>query len=262
MLMRVATTVGIVLACLFAMSVTAFAYFSHDVASGINILKSAWFNAEITVEGSAEFSVSKNENVSTYDFAPGEYVITLKMKDGSTAKTGFCIVKMDGKTYHTQQLGKDVTAEGQKRDSISFKLNVNAQSVVVMESHWGTSSFYGFDTSATNALYIVNSDPMQVLTVGKVTIQSPTPPPAEPTNPVTDSSTESTETSSSTSTDSAMSTSESSADTNSNVTTDSATEPSDTPVTVTDSETSSVSDTEDESDTSTEESATATSTDE
>ena len=46
MLMRTALTVVIMVVCLFAMSFTAYAYFSHNVTSGSNIIKAAYFDAQ------------------------------------------------------------------------------------------------------------------------------------------------------------------------------------------------------------------------
>lgn len=49
MLIRAAVTVVIMVVCLAAMSITAYAYFSCSVTSGSNIIKSANFDATISV---------------------------------------------------------------------------------------------------------------------------------------------------------------------------------------------------------------------
>ena len=166
MVVRVVLTVGIMLFCLAAMSISAYAYFSSDVSSGVNVLRAAKFEAEVLVEnGPSQPSVTKNKNVLTYTFAPGEYKITLKKKDSSTAKTGFYVIRIGDQIYHTQQIGADLSAEGQSRESVSFLLNVKAEGKLEIEAQWGTSSYYSSSQGTENPNYIENSDPLRVLTV-------------------------------------------------------------------------------------------------
>lgn len=49
MLTRIAMTVTIVIMCLAAMSITAYAYFSYNITSASNTIQAANFEAQITV---------------------------------------------------------------------------------------------------------------------------------------------------------------------------------------------------------------------
>lgn len=171
MIVRSAFTLAIMVVCLIAMSVTAYAYFSANVTSGANIIKAANFDVNISVTDS---NTKANVDIPTtvvgretvLDFkTPGTYTVTLA-KAGS-ADTGFCIVSIGSTKYHTQQLGIDINANNAKRDSVSFCLKINeANTKVTIESHWGTSSHYGYDIKESNNLYIM-SDPLKVIEIGE-----------------------------------------------------------------------------------------------
>ena len=169
MLTRIAMTVMIVIMCLAAMSFTAYAYFSYNITSGSNIIKAAHFEAQITVtstepNGGTVDPSSTTGKKTAFTFAnTGTYTVELK-KGSSTAKTGFCIISIGDKTYHTQQIGVDINANNEQRDLVSFALKVNEpNSVVTIEPHWGTSSYYGFNVDEN---YIENSDPLREIAIG------------------------------------------------------------------------------------------------
>ncbi|MBR2635380.1 MAG: LysM peptidoglycan-binding domain-containing protein [Clostridia bacterium] len=154
MLMRVALTVLITVGCLFAMSITAFAYFSHTVSTGISVIRSADYHIAVTVtpksstlaKGAAAAAVTPKEDGS-YTLQKGSYSVLLK-KSG-TATTGFCLIRVangDALTeYHSVQLGADA-ARGTPITEMEFTLELDladGQSVsVFFIPHWGTSSHY------------------------------------------------------------------------------------------------------------------------
>lgn len=170
MLVRSAFTLAIMVVCLIAMSVTAYAYFSANVTSGSNMIKAANFDVNISVTDSntkanvdIPTTVSGRETVLDFK-TPGTYTVTLA-KAGS-ADTGFCIITANGIEYITQQIGVDINANNEKRESVSFCLKINeANTKVTIESHWGTSSYYGYDINESNNLYIMNSDPLKVIEI-------------------------------------------------------------------------------------------------
>ena len=170
MLARVAMTVVIMVVCLAAMSITAYAYFSHNVTSASNTIQAANFEAQITVTSTEQnggtVNPSSTEGKKTvFTFADtGTYTVELEKGDNSTAKTGFCIIYIGDKTYHTQQIGVDIYANNEQRDLVSFALTVNEpNTVVTIESHWGTSSYYGFSIEKNNTSYIMNDPPREIV---------------------------------------------------------------------------------------------------
>ncbi len=171
MLTRVVTTVTIVILCLAAMSFTAYAYFSHDITSGSNTIQAAKFEAQITVTSTEQNGGTVNPSSTSgkktvFTFADtGTYTVELE-KGSSSAKTGFCIVTVGNEEYHTQQIGVDINANNEQRDLVSFTLKINEpNAVVTIESHWGTSSYYGFSLEQNDASYIMN-DPHRVIVIG------------------------------------------------------------------------------------------------
>ena len=170
MLARVAMTVVIMVVCLAAMSITAYAYFSHNVTSASNTIQVANFEAQITVTSTERNGGTVNPSSTTgkktvFTFADtGTYTVELEKGNNSTAKTGFCIIYIGDKTYHTQQIGVDINANNEQRDLVSFALKINEpNAVVTIESHWGTSSYYGFNIDEN---YIVNSNPTREIVIG------------------------------------------------------------------------------------------------
>ncbi len=176
MLTRIAMTVTIVIMCLAAMSITAYAYFSYNITSGSNIIKSASFYTDVTVQITAEdgtavdtitTNTSDHKSHSAELSANKTYTITVKHNDRSTAQTGFVIVTAEGceTKYHTQQLGRD--GDGNTY-TITFKLTPGANTVVTFRSHWGTSTYYGYAGDSDNNIeeYILDGEDIELVISG------------------------------------------------------------------------------------------------
>lgn len=148
MLARTALTVLIMLLCLFAMSITAYAYFSNDSTTHVSTIKTADFTLGIVVAKTQtqEVQTSISETEFMYNLDPGEYTVILN-KHG-TASTGFCIIN---DTYHTQQLG---VSGSENIEKITFTLEISEQTTVTLTPHWGTSSYYGYQNDDNNPKYI------------------------------------------------------------------------------------------------------------
>ena len=176
MLARVAMTVVIMVVCLATMSITAYAYFSHNVTSGSNTIKAASFYTDVTVQITAEdgtFVETITTNTSDHKSHSAElsanktYTITVKHNDRSTAQTGFVIVTAEGceTKYHTQQLGRD--GDGNTY-TITFKLTPGANTIVTFRSHWGTSSFYSDfkEIGENDERYIIGGEEIKLIVGG------------------------------------------------------------------------------------------------
>ncbi len=172
MLTRVVMTITIMVLCLAAMSITAYAYFSYNVTSGSNIIKAASFYTDVTVQITAEDGTAVDTiKTNTSDHkahgasleANKTYTITVKHNERSTAQTGFVIITADkcGTKYHTQQLGRD--GDG-NTDTITFKLTPGANTIVTFQSHWGTSSFYAdfMEIGENDEQYILDGEKIEL----------------------------------------------------------------------------------------------------
>ena len=177
MLTRVALTVTTMVLCLIAMSITAYAYFSHEASYGTHTIKAASFSTSVDVQ-----IVDENGNVvETVDpladtsaahkvaLEKGKtYTITIAPIDTATAaNTGFVIVKADGcaDVYHTQQLYKPQAKSAEGKDTtLRFRLTVTEDTVVHFVSHWGTSVHYVDyrDKGENDRLYIVQNEEVEL----------------------------------------------------------------------------------------------------
>lgn len=162
MMTRFILVVMVTLLCIFAMTITAYAYFTHDITFSSNVIKASKFDIKIVVEDLSNHQEMLVETLEEASYAVHlqrghEYQVTIE-KSG-TASSGFCVIEVkDGviPTYHTQQLGDDVNASGGTRQSISFHIFVNKDTTVTFNGHWGTSSKYAdyVDKGANDEKYI------------------------------------------------------------------------------------------------------------
>ena len=169
LLARVAVTIGIILVCLAAMSYTAYAYFTCNVSSSGNIIRSANFEVETVIKsGTEEITVTKTGILtSEATLEKGkEYTVTLKM--AGTASTGFCEVTAEGNNvkYTTTQL---IAYEQKDTEELTFKLTVSNNTKIKITSNIGTSVKYvDYTANATNTEdFIIENE-----TVG-VEVQAP-----------------------------------------------------------------------------------------
>lgn len=164
MLTRVAMTVMIMVMCLAAMSITAYAYFSYNVTSGSNIIKAANFEANVSITDSNNdpVTVTKDGKVQTANLDAGKYTIELT-KGNSTADTGFCVISIGDKTYYTDQIGVDV-----KKDltdaTVKFDLWLSSPTKLEVLSHWGTSVYYGYGDDGRTEIFIVSDATVDLTT--------------------------------------------------------------------------------------------------
>lgn len=165
MLTRVVSTVAIIVFCLAAMGITAYAYFSYDITSARNKIQAANFETNVNIQITDENGESVEVITSNYKShvatlkANTKYFITLKPTQKSTATTGFVIVTAEGceDRYHTQQLGKDGSGN---TDTVTFYLVLGADTKVTFLAHWGTSSYYGYNSDSDQ--YIKQGETVQI----------------------------------------------------------------------------------------------------
>lgn len=178
---RITVTVSAIVACLIAMSFTAYAYFSHDIISASNVIKSATFQTNVSVvitdeNGAVITNGDDSPKVITSNYKKfkiegldplKEYTVTITATDRSTATTGFIIVSSNDcdEQYHTQQLGIDELAVGGKTEEIKFKLKITASTDVLLEARWGTSSYYADykENGDTNELYVTTDETVEMV---------------------------------------------------------------------------------------------------
>ncbi len=163
---RIAVMIGTIIICLAAMSFVAFAFFTHDIASQTNTIKTAIFDAKISILDNEKKPVNVIQSGKFEKTANLKkdivYTVTLE-KDGN-AKTGFCVLSGEdfSDIYHTQQLGEDINADGGKRNELKFTIKATEDVSIVFFSHWGTSSKYADYENADDKNYIKAWDNVEI----------------------------------------------------------------------------------------------------
>ena len=173
MVVRVAVTVAVMLACLFAMTFSAYAYFSHSVTSDSNVIKSADYDLTVIVKNDADPSTELTPSAPrTYTFDgtnAGIYTVTLT-KAGE-AKTGFCVIEVtvggNVTRYYTNQIG---LINGVAKNEFEFTIEATAipaggSVTVKFIPHWGTSSYYGSYDPSKNYIDGVSTNKIDVTVV-------------------------------------------------------------------------------------------------
>lgn len=166
MIARVAAIIAIMIMCLAAMSITAYAYFSYNVTSGSNIIKAANFeaNVSITIMDSNDdpVTVTKEGKVQTANLEAGKYTIELG-RGNSTAHKGFCVITIGDKTYYTDQIGVDVDKDLTDA-TVKFELWLSSPTKIDVLSHWGTSVYYGYKDEGRTEIFIISGDRLDLTT--------------------------------------------------------------------------------------------------
>lgn len=167
MLTRVVTTVMIMVVCLFAMGITAYAYFSYNVTSNLGTIRAADFETNVSISitnknnEAVEINQIDNRTQAATLYQGDEYSVTIEK--AGTAKTGFCVItasNCETEKYHTGQLGSDVNRGTAQSDSITFTLKVTDTTEVEFYAHWGTSSYYDYSGYPDNNIeeYIIEGE--------------------------------------------------------------------------------------------------------
>ena len=138
----VAATVVIIVVCLTAMSLTAYAYFTADVGSSTSKIMAANYDLDIEIvkivdESTTEKVLPKETEDICYTLSEGTYVITMKQSDQTTASTGYCGMKLSsGTTIYTQQIGVDQSGNP---EPICFTFeNTGDPLDITFVPNWGT----------------------------------------------------------------------------------------------------------------------------
>ena len=180
MLMHIVLAIGTAVMCLAAINFGAYAFFSHTVTSGSNVIKAAKFETMVSVRSADQNSksaesvkpISGNEQSFKIEgLKVGKtYTVTVETTDNSTAKTGFITVSADdcSETYYTQQLGTDDSAKDGKTEKISFELMITDDAVVYLNAQWGTSSHYSDYQNKKAEQYITNGKKIKMIVNGVI----------------------------------------------------------------------------------------------
>lgn len=175
MLFRVIKTVFVMLLCLAAMSITAYAYFTYSVGTNSGTFQAAVFETEIAITDQlgtpVDVTADEHNHIAVLE-SGNTYSVTLKHSAQSNAKTGFVTIEAVGcdLTYHTQQLGKD--GDG-NTETITFTLRLTQTAKVTFCANWGTSSYYAY-TGEDNPLYVHHGDDVEI-TVAPPLNKAPVP---------------------------------------------------------------------------------------
>ena len=139
--------------CMGVMALTAYAYYSSTISSGVQRIRAASYNCEVYVDGTALQEKQLELPKGTYSFS------IIKTPD-STATTGFCVITVGDRVFHTQQIQEDTNAQ----TPFVFTLELEKAQTVAITAVWGTSSYYpGYVLGENHKDYILHEE---VVTLG------------------------------------------------------------------------------------------------
>lgn len=154
MIMRVFITVAIIITCLMATSITAYAYFSYNITTS-TFIKAANFKTDISVkiDGTNEELMLENAPKSRFIAlnANTKYHITINISEQSTANTGFVKItaKNSDEIYHTNQFFKE------NPNALEFYVTPFVETELIFVDFWGTSVYYSdYQNGIKNPFYI------------------------------------------------------------------------------------------------------------
>ena len=168
LLTRGLVTLTVVILCLAAMTLTAFAYYSLDIVSGSNKIKAAVFDIDVKVTNQndqGEITVAPGPNKTYTVLLPaGTYSIEVGHSSQSTANTGFVTIAVADGMFYTRQLTKS-----DNTDSLTFTFETNAKMAVEFSACWGTYIYH--NTQAD--IYITENKNITVAGISDEEVQEP-----------------------------------------------------------------------------------------
>ncbi len=204
MMTRTVMTVVVMVVCLAAMSISAYAYFSCNLTSNMNTIKAANFGTDVSISITSTDTFGDDPTIEKVDDRTQKATLTagytyqVKIEKTGTAQTGFCIITAENDeigSYHTQQIGVDVNQPNETKNSITFTLTVTNDTTITFYAHWGTSSYYpAYSQRGTNdVLYITDGEAvtMNIKSTNSITPQQNTEQPNAMEEPAQDVSDES-----------------------------------------------------------------------
>lgn len=176
LLAQLVMTVMVIVGCLAAMSLSAYAYFTYNISSEYNTLKTTGFKAELEISvedengnvlGTVAPETSNNKTFRLTGLEVGKwYTVTVRPSSlTGNAKTGFMVITAEGcdEIYHTAQLGTNVNAPGKTTQQLKFRLMITDTTDVIFKAHWGTSSYFGYNKTD---LYVDQKDDVTMIVNG------------------------------------------------------------------------------------------------
>ena len=174
MLVRVIITVAIIITCLMATSITAYAYFSYNITASSSI-KAANFKTDISVkvDGTSEELTLENAPNSRFIAlnANTKYHITINVSEQCSANTGFVKItaKNSDEAYYTYQFSNEAPK------TLEFYITPSAETELTFVDCWGTSVYYSdYQNGIVNPFYITPNSEIQniVINVNSISSQS------------------------------------------------------------------------------------------
>lgn len=128
----IAVSVISILLCVVALCSVTWAWFSEDVSSSSNTIKTGNCTVTVSVRNS-ETEIKPNADTSgIYSFEAGKFYEIIITSTGS-AESSYCKFVISGKEYYTEQIStKD------PYNTISFTLTFDTQTDVEIITRWGT----------------------------------------------------------------------------------------------------------------------------
>jgi len=163
---RVVLASVLIVLCMLSMSLSAYAFYAVGLTTH-STLKTANFEAqlEIQAENGDLLQTESEHGVYRLELEPDFY--TLRLSFGGDAETGFCVIILNDRMYHTRQFFERTRSS----DEMVLFLQIHETAELTVIPHWGTSSCYEqFSQHGDSEGYLLDEE----------TLEAGTPPDEEP----------------------------------------------------------------------------------
>ena len=164
LLTRGLVALTVVILCLAAMTLTAFAYYSLDIVSGSNKIKAAFFDVDVVIDNGNITVIPGANKTYSASLPAGTHSIKVAHSAQSTANTGFVTIAVADGMFYTRQLTKS-----DNTDSLTFTFETNAKMDVEFSACWGTYIYH--NTQAD--IYITENKNITVAGISDEEVQEP-----------------------------------------------------------------------------------------
>lgn len=155
---RVVLASVLVVLCMLSMSFSAYAFYAVGLTTHSTI-KTANFAAQLEILDSAgvPLQCEPGDGIYHMELTPDSYTVHLSY-DGD-AETGFCVLRLNEKQYHTRQFFE----RHRSSDELVLTLELYETSELTVIPHWGTSSCYeDFTENGDVETYLINGETLTV----------------------------------------------------------------------------------------------------
>ena len=166
---RIFSSCGMIIACLLAMGISAYAYFSSSLSSSENKLVAANYSIDVSVKEDTKYNKLTGD---TYKVPDGTHSLEFSFDAIGNASTGYCKIVVTDKDHNVKATLFTVQIDTTPDEVIYIKFtDLEEVETIKFVSCWGTSvaslekgKTFGSDTEGTATVSLSSSDQTRDIT--------------------------------------------------------------------------------------------------